>query len=139
MANSGSQLSAARSLSASGSLGLAFLSLSRLSVAHRRACRRRSANSAQSRRRQREFCAPLGLRCIDTMIARSSSVPARAPMQAIAFGAHVENRCDLCSPPISTFRMTQAAVFVCPLLRIPRASSLDLMNVSASSMTSAGC
>ena len=120
----------------SGICGSGSVSLLKLSAAHRAAFRRRVANSALSRLRSRSTFTVFGLRCIIKMTARSSSVSARDRMVAIAFGAQVENRRGLCSPLISTLRMTWAAAFVCPELRIPRRSSLSFAKVSASSINS---
>jgi hypothetical protein len=69
-------------------------------------------------------------------IARSCTVAGSLPMDAIAFGPQVLNSVGTWSSP--KHLMMYAVFRVCPLLRMPRSSSLPRTNVSASSMINVG-
>src|SRR5262249_37638344 len=66
----------------------------------------------------------------------SSSVSGRRPINAIAFGHHVEKARGSCSSP--TTRITCADARRCDALRSPRSSSFKFSNVSASSIKNDG-
>src|SRR5262249_5320016 len=93
---------------------------------------------ALSRLRRRSTLALRGLRCSVSTAARSSSVSASSRIVAMAFGAQVENRRGLCSPLISTLRVTEAAALGCPEIGIARSSSLSFTKLSASSISKVG-